>query len=328
MAMAPLLLQDEGDPEVQPPRACELRVPGEAAPRQVTLAYRDASPEKLWERTRAAGFGPPPEFGERAFGAGGRWVSIPAFWAPQGEQTLAALRKLVADAPTWRDAPVLVLDVRGNTGGSSVWGDNILKGLYGEPLFKARVEEDPAARAQYVDWRVSRGNLDHVAFLVDYVSREQGQDAPFVGTLQRLRQGMQGALARKQPFFHLPEEAPGEGSGAGSPPAAPPPPSPVKGRVFLLTDGRCASACLDFMDSALALGVTHVGLPTSADSVYMEVRGETLPSGAAKLGIPVKVYRGRPRGHNVPYVPRYRYDGDMADTAALERWVLGLSAAR
>jgi len=35
----------------------------------------------------------------------------------------------------------------------------------------------------------------------------------------------------------------------------------------------------------------------------------------------MKVYRGRPRGHNQSYVPAWPWDGPMNDTAALERWL-------
>ena len=316
---APALLVDEGDPEVKPPAACEVRVGAEA--RTVELRYRDIAPHGLTERTKELAFGPRPKFGVRAFGEGGLWVSIPSFHGPQSEETLAGLRELVEAAPKWREAPVMVFDVRGNGGGSSTWGDNILRGLYGEALFKAAVEETPEEGAQYVDWRVSKDNVAHLSLLVDVVARQQGQDAPVVDYLRRMEVGMKEALKKRQAFFRLPDEGPKEVKRAEALPA-----SPVRGRVFLLTDGRCASACLDFADSALEMpGVTHVGLPTSADSVYMEVRSQLLPSGAAKLGVPIKVYRNRPRGHNVPYVPKHRYDGDLGDTAALEAWMLGLA---
>ncbi|MDF3983047.1 hypothetical protein P3W24_15850 [Luteibacter sp. PPL201] len=42
------------------------------------------------------------------------------------------------------------------------------------------------------------------------------------------------------------------------------------------------------------------------------------------LAVPMKVYRGRRRGSNVPLVPRDAYPGDLTDTAALERWIAGL----
>lgn len=46
-----------------------------------------------------------------------------------------------------------------------------------------------------------------------------------------------------------------------------------------------------------------MGKTTSADSLYMELRSIPVPSGKGFLNIPTKVYRNRPRGHNVPYVP-------------------------
>jgi Peptidase family S41 len=317
---APRLLQDEGDPEVTRPKACEVRMEGVA--RTVELRYRDSSPEKQGERIKSAAFGARPQFGTHPFGKGGLWVSIPSFHAPESEQTLASLRALVEQASGWREASVLVLDVRGNTGGNSAWGDNMLRGLYGKELFTAAVEETPQEGAQYVDWRVSKDNVTYMGFLANVVSEQQGKDAALVGLLRRMEVGMKEALKKRQALFHLPDEGPKEVQRAATLP-----PSPVRGRVFLLTDGRCASACLDFADSALALpGVTHVGLPTSADSVYMEVRVQELPSGAARMGVPIKVYRNRPRGHNVPYLPTHSFDGDMGDTPALEQWILGLAA--
>jgi hypothetical protein len=36
------------------------------------------------------------------------------------------------------------------------------------------------------------------------------------------------------------------------------------------------------------------------------------------------VYRGRKRGNNVPLVPAHAYDGNLADTNALEHWIATL----
>lgn len=73
--------------------------------------------------------------------------------------------------------------------------------------------------------------------------------------------------------------------------------------------------------------MTHVGLPTYADSVYMELRQIELPSGIARMGTPIKVYRNRPRGNNQPYVPTHRFAGNILDTPALETWILGMDSA-
>jgi len=92
----------------------------------------------------------------------------------------------------------------------------------------------------------------------------------------------------------------------------------------MVTDSGCASACLDASDLFLALGAVHVGQETSADTMYMDIRQATLPSGHGTLHVAMKVYRGRKRGNNVPLVPRYPYQGDLADTGALEHWIARL----
>jgi hypothetical protein len=94
--------------------------------------------------------------------------------------------------------------------------------------------------------------------------------------------------------------------------------------VYVLTDWICASACLDAVDLWKALGSIVVGRETGADTNYMEVGGGSLPSGVARVGIPMKVWRGRLRGSNVTQVPRYRFDGMMSDTPALDRWIASL----
>lgn len=94
--------------------------------------------------------------------------------------------------------------------------------------------------------------------------------------------------------------------------------------VYVLTDWNCASACLDAVDLWQALGAVVVGRETSADTTYMEVGDGPLPSGLVQVGIPMKVWRGRRRGSNVPQVPRHRFAGAMTDTPALERWIASL----
>jgi hypothetical protein len=58
--------------------------------------------------------------------------------------------------------------------------------------------------------------------------------------------------------------------------------------------------------------------------VYMEARVLPLPSGVANLTLPTKVYRNRPRANKQSYVPHHLWKGPIADTAALERWILSL----
>jgi hypothetical protein len=105
-------------------------------------------------------------------------------------------------------------------------------------------------------------------------------------------------------------------------------PPPLAGVVYVLTDAACASACLDAVDLWRALGAVHVGRKTSADTLYMELRSLRLPSGITGVSLPMKVYRNRSRGSNEPVVPVHSFEGDIADTAAVERWIKSLSARR
>lgn len=93
--------------------------------------------------------------------------------------------------------------------------------------------------------------------------------------------------------------------------------------MVIVADASCGSACLDALDLWKRLGAMQVGVETSADSLYMDVRPERLPGGLARISVPMKVFRGRVRGSNEPHVPDRRYDGDMRDTAALEAWIRG-----
>ena len=102
------------------------------------------------------------------------------------------------------------------------------------------------------------------------------------------------------------------------------PPRLMAGPVYVLTDPVCSSACLDAVDLWKAAGAIQLGRETSADTVYMDVRGQALPSDLASLVIPMKVWRGRARGNNVPQRPAHIYDGAMGDQAALESWIRGL----
>ncbi|HEY9133536.1 MAG TPA: hypothetical protein VIM98_17395, partial [Dyella sp.] len=74
-------------------------------------------------------------------------------------------------------------------------------------------------------------------------------------------------------------------------------------------------------DLWLALGAIQVGEETSADTLYMDIRQDTLPSGIGQLALAMKVYRGRPRGNNVPLHPTFVFPGAMSDTGALEKWI-------
>jgi hypothetical protein len=317
--LAPLLLQDRGQLGGKRVERCRFQVGDEVL--ELAVRYRDIASDALDEMERTAAFGDKPSLGVRAFGKRGLWVSLPTFDTGTDPEAFDSLRDLVKAAPGWRDAEVLVFDLRGNSGGDSTWGTQLLQALYGEDFHAALVEGAESRKAQYVEWRASVANQQHLEALVARAAGQLGPEAPTAKWARLVVAGLADARKQGRGLWRSREEA--------SPPRVPGlfPRNPVRGRVYLLTDGRCASACLDFVDALrLMPRVLHGGQPTSADSVYMEARPVALPSGAARLSLPIKVYRNRPRGHNVPYVPQARFEGFMGDTAALERWVEGLAS--
>ncbi len=49
-----------------------------------------------------------------------------------------------------------------------------------------------------------------------------------------------------------------------------------------------------------------------------------MTSGLGSAVVPMKVYRGRARGSNVPWRPAHSWTGAMTDTPALEQWIASL----
>lgn len=239
------------------------------------------------------------------------WIRIPTF-APSESQT-DLLQEIIRILPQLRKETI-VFDLRRNGGGNSEWGIQLLKALFGTEY----TDQCLAKKNQniYVEWRASSENLAHVGNFIPMFKQQFSDDHPAVEWAKSTCQGMQEALPRgdlyytaQEPLQRLTHESV----------------SPFKGKVIAVIDRGCGSACLDFLDGLKAMqsNVTFIGEPTDADSVYMELRTVKLPSDKGTLGFPIKVYRNRPRGHNVPHLPDTRYPGDLNDTPLLQKFVLG-----
>ena len=316
-----MLFIDEGSRYIPKGRRCRFEVDGRGRP--VQLDWRMLAPAERRELMKTV-FPPrpQPEFGARTLADGTRWFSIPSFDGDPSSRAGKALPPMIAamaaDRPALAAAPAIVLDLRGNGGGSSDWSRQIAEILWGRPAIRRLPAVD-----MYVEWRVSKANL--AAIEESWRRRSSAPSVPAeVRTwFEDVIAGLAAALARGDTLWRQPDEE------SSAPPAAPgeAPLPPLRGRVYLLTDSSCGSACLDAVDLWRALGAIQVGQATGADTLYMEIRDATLPSRLAGIDLPMKVYRGRPRGANEPAVPEHAFTGDIADTAALERWIAALGAA-
>jgi hypothetical protein len=318
------LFMDEGSRYIPQARRCRFDVDGRR--REVALQWRPLGRDERRARMNIVfASRDPRQFGARVLNDGTRWYSIPSFDSDPQSRAGKALPPMIAamraDRAALAAAPAIVLDLRGNGGGSSDWSRQIAQALWNPAAFQ-KLPPDK----RYVEWRVSRANLDSIRQSYARQNAGSGLSPEMRAWFETVTDGLSAALARGDRLWRQPDEQPAQKQDAVS--GREPPLPPLRGPVYLLTDGSCGSACLDAVDLWRALGAVHIGRTTSADTLYMEVRQLRLPSGIAGVSMPMKVYRGRPRGSNQPVVPTYSFDGDISDTAAVENWMGALRRPR
>lgn len=306
---ATLFLQPD-NPWLVPLRRCTFEQDG--VRRTITVRWRsiDAARRKeLLARSRER-FHAPVSLDRLADGTA--WVSLGSFdsdAASTSGQALDALaRRIETQAADLRTAPRVVFDLRGNNGGSSAWLNRMAGSLWGNPFLDAK---RPAGG--YAEWRVSPENIAQIRAYQTSASARREIDPAFYDWTVKTVNGLEQAQHDGRALWAEPHDTPEPSGETGALL------NPVAGKVLVLTDFGCASACLDAVDLLTALGAVQVGQETNADTDYMEIREHTLEDGAV-MWVPMKVYRDRPRGSNVPAVPRYVWDGSMSDTVGLQRW--------
>lgn len=301
------------EPITRRPAQCLARV-GAAESTNITLVWRPISGVDAATLRRQTNGLVVPDRGIRIVD-GVTFVSLPSMDADTG--FTAFFEDLEARRSEIINQPIVVLDVRGNRGGHTDIGYHLLRILYGDTAVD-RI-------ADSFDWsnaiRVSAGNAARMRATADFMQSSGAFSQREIDAVRASGDRIDAAAARGEQFL--------PGGGPGVRPRGRAPRSPFNGQVYLLTDSACASACLDFADVALRLpGVTHVGLPTEADAVYMESRHEFLPSGLTRLTFGIKVVRNRVRANNEWYEPRYLWrDGLMSDEA-IAAWLQSLPDGR
>lgn len=247
------------------------------------------------------------------FGRNGAWVRLGTMM-PGTAAAAEQFTHLIDAAPGLRDKDVVVIDVRGNPGGTYNWFMAFLRGLYG-PEYADRYAR---ARLEIVNTILvlSPTGSDDPGFSAEMQAIKSPPDPPMEvkrdpPTVRKLPGGA-SLISMQAPISVLP------------PATGAPPPNPVKARVYVLTDYGCASACLSFLDEILRFpGVTQVGTETHVDRRSGGwPQAYDLPSGLGFVRMGRMVREGRKRGENEPWVPTYAFTGDIADTEAVQRWVL------
>lgn len=258
----------------------------------VELQWRRPTREGFIARIEAA---QPDPLGMRLTDDGLRWITLSSF--SPGPEGIAEYERIFAELDALIDTPQLaraiVLDLRGNKGGSSSWSRKIANRLWGE-------EAVAWAMANYfreteIWYLADEGNIEHFGTLAPEL-RELG--LPDIADWAEEMHGSLSAARDSDETFY--RQHFGEDLLADAEPTMPRDLPPV----YVITDGACASACLDAVDTFTQFeGVTLVGAPTSADTEYLEVRRENLPSGRGLVILPTKIWVRRPREAGEVYHP-------------------------
>lgn len=314
---APQIFLDSDNPFISVPQTCEFET-GKGK-KEIKLSWRSISAKNMEDKLVKAAFGPRPKQSYSHKG-GIVWMTVPTM-GPSDNQA-NELEKMIARLPKARKAKIIVFDVRGNTGGNSEWGTKITRSLYGRDFADPILNKEPEKKS-YVEWRISKNNIKHLDDVLPYLKTRFGENSEIYRVFNAVTKGMKKAPSDQ--LYRQPDLDDDKSEKSRTKKAK----NPVKAKVFFLTDGKCASACLDFADNILEMPeVIHVGSPTSADTVYMDVRSEELPSTVARLSFALKVYRNRKRANNEPYIPKHVWDGDMWDTKKLRAWIKALAGLK
>ena len=308
--VGPMLFFGSSPPTSAQPRSCTFQLPNG----RVHEAHLPWGPEPTGMhdlfRKALAGEATPVGLSEPRRGV---WLVGLSTFSPD-ETGAAAYRKLYADIDQRRaallGAKAIVLDLRFNNGGSWEYGHEIARRLWGKRSAQERLNH--YFRNVRIWWRASPDNVAAMperAAIVRAMGHGEAADE-----VQTIADGIKAALAAGRPYFVKPLDRRGAGAAKHSP-------TDLKTPVYVITDGGCASACLDAIDMFKRFGnVRLIGAPTSADTIYMEARSGRLPSGFGSFRIPLKIWMSRPRKSGEIYWPDIPFnDFDWSTAAFLDR---------
>ena len=313
----PRIFVDSANPFIQLPKTCMFKTAGKA--KSYSIRWTSISFEDLWPKIDVS-YGPklPPTLAKTIDGDV-HWVSLPTF-APESKTELS-LRKIISDAKSHRNHRTLVIDLRGNGGGSSTWGMDVLKGYFGEEFIDKIQNQSQKASKETFEYRVSKENLNYFEDLLGNTHKNVSKtDSFFVRVASEMRSALN--VGKEIVSIKLSEKLSGldvqESHGNKI---------RFSGKVFVLTDMYCASACLSVLDTIRMIpGAVHIGQETSADAVFMQSTFPTaLSDPMVQFSFPVLRIRNRSRKNNASVVPQVVFDGDISKSPLIEQWVRTLA---
>lgn len=243
------------------------------------------------------------------------WVSLPTFDVDSIEGQMDVFSKILKKIEELNQTQnqTLVLDLRGNGGGSSMYGSQIIDALFGKDY--ADTCKENALKNVFVHWRASKDNLANLEQICSKV--EKTEIFPWA---LKITNGVRDALTKGISFYQ-------EECASMVQPKNKVFNHNVTSRVIVIIDEGNASSALTFLDQLKMMNypILLVGEKTSADTIYMEVSRKELPSKNGALVYPIKMYVNRARKNNEPYFPDIKIDKKtLNNDALLKNYILRL----
>lgn len=303
---APLLLVDEDNPFLKRPVACRFQsVQGETLKHR--LDWRAIDREELarlsnLERGRVGSARDALEF-ERDVAFIGM--------SSMNQNADPLIAEVERNSGRIANAKAIVIDLRGNGGGSSRKGEELIAALFGRSDLTGGEGEGS------YHWRAS-------PFVLETINQYAAQRAETYGADSDDARGWRSeadlvgkAILEKEPFAPpLKIAAAKINSSARNLPVL-----PMAQRAYVLTDNVCVSSCLMLVDWLRALGVRQLGWETNASRRYMEVRAAKLPSGRARLSTLQKVDFAAPNWFG-PFRPDVAAPATLTTAAEVKSWAI------
>ena len=271
-------------------------LPLRSVPGEVAQQHIDAIRPRFRATAKPVGLSTP--------GPGKYWVGMPNF---NGERSGAAYEALYPQLAALRKTKAgwIVFDLRGNGGGDSSWGSRALAALYGEAYAAKLGEAGGASKYQIADAETAK-LLRHYIADETHAASKAAFEADLAKVEAAMRAGQKMALLSGDPdaqtrTLKLPR--------------------PHGPRIAALVDRTCFSSCMNFVQRLRAASDTVVlGEATIGYSPFGEINRHPLPSGHGALVIPSALFRTATATRE-PFIPDLAFDGNMADDAALQKWV-------
>lgn len=250
-------------------------------------------PNEEFERQIASA--QPQPVGMARLPEGIRWITLSSF-SPDASQ-IAEYKKIFdaldAQPPEFQGDRTIVLDLRGNKGGSSTWPQKVAEHIWGKQAVDWALAD--YFRHTEVWYLADSANIAHFRNAAEKM-RERGL-VDLAEWAEGLSNSLQSTSAKGQRFFREPYGKQLLSSAKPTTQRRTPP-------IYVVIDGGCVSACLDAVDIFTRFrNVKLVGAPTSADTEYLEIRRQRLPSGRGSVILPTKIWINRPRKAGQVYHP-------------------------